>query len=236
MSEQLALRLQLKASARFSNFVAGPNAEPVSQLRQAACGQGETFFFCWGGPGSGKTHLLQACCHHAASAGRAVAYVSLRDTAGLSPALLEGWDQFDLVCVDDVDAIAGDSGWEEALFHLYNRMRESGSTLIVSAGAAPAQLRIGLPDLLSRLGWGVVYQLKPLDDAQRMQALRLRAQQRGFEMPYETASYLLRRLPRDLPRAAQAIDETGALSEEARGQILTLIGECLSELASEDEG
>ena len=141
-------------------------------MRQAACGQGETFFFCWGGPGSGKTHLLQACCHHAASAGRAVAYVSLRDTAGLSPALLEGWEQFDLVCVDDVDAIAGDSGWEEALFHLYNRMRDSGSTLIVSAGAAPAQLRINVtsPNGTTQAALEVL-----MDDAQGFPALLTKA-------------------------------------------------------------
>ena len=44
------------------------------------------------------------------------------------------------------------------------------------------------------------------------------------------------RLPQDLPRAAQAIDETGALSDEARGQLLTLIDQCLSGLESEDKG
>ncbi len=125
MGEQLPLRLQLKASARFANFVAGPNLELIDQLRQAARGQGETFFFCWGCAGSGRTHLLQACCHQAASAGRSAAYVSLREAGGLATALLEGWEQFDLVCIDDVDAIAGDSDWEEALFHLYNRMRET---------------------------------------------------------------------------------------------------------------
>ena len=79
MGEQLPLRLQLKASARFSNFVAGPNLELIGQLRQAARGQGETFFFCWGSAGSGRTHLLQACCHQAASEGRSAAYVSLRE-------------------------------------------------------------------------------------------------------------------------------------------------------------
>ena len=108
MAEQLPLRLQLKASARFSNFIAGPNAELIGQLRQVASGQGEAFFFCWGGAGCGKTHLLQACCHQAASEGRTVAYVSLRDAAGLSPALLEGWEQFNLVCLDDVDAISSE--------------------------------------------------------------------------------------------------------------------------------
>ena len=219
MGEQLPLRLQLKASARFANFVAGPNLELIDQLRQAARGQGETFFFCWGSAGSGRTHLLQACCHQAASEGRSAAYVSLREAGGLSTALLEGWEQFDLVCIDDVDAIAGDSDWEEALFHFYNRVRETGSTLIVSAGAAPAQLRIGLPDLLSRLGSGVVYQLKPLDDAQRMQALRLRAQQRGFEMPYETASYMLRRLPRDLPALFDLLDQLDEASLAAQRKL-----------------
>ena len=219
MGEQLPLGLQLKASARFSNFVAGPNAELIGQLRQAARAPSETFFFCWGSAGSGRTHLLQACCHEAASDGRTVAYVSLRDTVGLSPALLEGWEQFDLVCVDDVDAVAGDPDWEEALFHLYNRMRESGSTLIVSASAAPAQLRIGLPDLLSRLGWGVVYQLKALDDTQRMQALQLRARQRGCEMPDETASYLLRRLPRDMPALFDLLDHLDQASLAAQRKL-----------------
>ena len=219
MGEQLPLGLQLKASARFSNFVAGPNAELIGQLRQAARAPGETFFFCWGSAGSGRTHLLQACCHQAASDGRTVAYVSLRDTVGLSPALLEGWEQFDLVCVDDVDAVAGDPDWEEALFHLYNRMRESGSTLIVSASAAPAQLRIGLPDLLSRLGWGAVYQLKALDDTQRMQALQLRARQRGCEMPDETASYLLRRLPRDMPALFDLLDHLDQASLAAQRKL-----------------
>ena len=65
-----------------------------------------------------------------------------------SPEICEGLEQADLVCIDDIERVASDHDWETALFHLYNRMRESGSTLIVSAGAAPAQLRIGLPDLL----------------------------------------------------------------------------------------
>jgi DnaA family protein len=219
MSQQLPLGLQLKAAARFSNFVAGPNDELVGQLRRAASGRGETFFFCWGSAGSGKTHLLQASCQQAASEARTVAYVALRDTEAMSPALLEGWEQFDLVCVDDVDAIAGEPDWEEALFHLYNRIRERGSSLIVSASAAPAQLRIGLPDLLSRLGWGVVYQLKPLDDAQRMQALQLRARQKGFDMPEETAGYLLRRLPRDLPALFDLLDRLDEASLAAQRKL-----------------
>lgn len=219
MTRQLPLRLQLRASARFSNFVPGPNRELLEQLRRTASAQGERFFFCWGAPGSGKTHLLQACCRQAAGEGRAVSYVSLRDAGRLSPALLEGWEQFDLVCLDDLDAIAARPDWEEALFHLYNRMRERDSALVVSAALAPAQLGIALPDLRSRLAWGVVYQIHPLDDVQRMQALQLRARQKGFEMPDETAGYLLRRLPRDLPALFDLLERLDEASLAAQRKL-----------------
>ena len=219
MTRQLPLRLQLRASARFSSFVAGPNRELLEQLRRTASAQGERFFFCWGAPGSGKTHLLQACCRQAAGEGRAVSYVSLRDAGRLSPALLEGWEQFDLVCLDDLDAIAARPDWEEALFHLYNRMRERDSALVVSAALAPAQLGIALPDLRSRLAWGVVYQIHPLDDVQRMQALQLRARQKGFEMPDETAGYLLRRLPRDLPALFDLLERLDEASLAAQRKL-----------------
>ena len=219
MSRQLPLGLQLRASARFSNFVAGPNAELIAQLRRTAVGRGEAFFFCWGAPGSGKTHLLQASCHEAASTGLSVAYVSLRDSAGLSPALFEGWEAYALACVDDVDTIAGDAPWEEALFHLYNRMRDARRCLVVSAEAAPQQVHIVLPDLASRLCWGVVYQLRPLADEQRVEALQLRARQKGFEMPEETANYLLRRLPRDMPALFDLLDRLDEASLAAQRKL-----------------
>jgi len=107
MGQQLLLGLQLKASARFSNFVAGANSELVEQLQRSADGTGEAVCFCWGGRGTGKTHLLQASCHRAAARQRSAAYVSLRDKSELDPGLLEGWEGFNLVCVDDIDAAAG---------------------------------------------------------------------------------------------------------------------------------
>ena len=206
MGQQLLLGLQLKASARFSNFVAGANSELVEQLQRSADGTGEAVCFCWGGTGAGKTHLLQASCHRAAARQRSAAYVSLRDRSGLDPGLLEGWEGFNLVCVDDIDAAAGDSQWEEALFHLYNRLRESGARLVASARLAPSKTGITLPDLVSRLASGVVYQIKPLNDQQRLQAMQLRARQKGYEMPDDTANYLLKRMPRDMPALFDLLD------------------------------
>ena len=219
MTRQLALELQLRASARFSSYVAGPNAELLRQLRSSAIGEGETFVLCWGATGSGKTHLLQACCHDATEHARTVAYLSLTDIGAMQPGLLEGWEQFDLICLDDIEQIAGRPDWEEAVFHLYNRVRESGGWLVVSAACSPAQLNIGLADLLSRLSWGVVYPIHALDDEQRREAIQLRARQKGCELPDETATYLLRRLPRELPTLFDTLDRLDDASLAARRKL-----------------
>lgn len=218
MNQQLTLCLALRDSARFGNFVAGANGELLHQLQQLAGGKGAAQVFVWGAPGTGKTHLLQACCQHAAGCGLTAAYLSLADANSLAPDVLDGWEQYSLVCLDDCDAIAARPAWEEALFHLYNRLQQAGGSLVSSAVAAPAALPLALPDLVSRLGAGPVYQLQRLDEMQSLQALSLRAQQRGFDLPEETGRYLLRRVPRDLPALLTLLErlDTASLVAQRR--------------------
>jgi DnaA family protein len=85
-----------------------------------------------------------------------------------------------------------------ALFTLTERLRAAGGTLISAADSPPARLGLRLPDLTSRLAWGTVYALEPLSDAEKLEAIRLRAHNRGFEMPEEVVQYILSRYPRDL--------------------------------------
>jgi len=188
-------------------------------LQRTANGSGEPFFLLWGAAGSGKSHLLQACCHLAADQGRAVAYFSLKNISSLAPEMLEGWENYPLVCVDDVHLVAGIARWEEALFNLYNRIRECRGSLIVSSISLPAGHAFSLPDLVSRLGWGLVYHLYPLDDDQRLAVLQQRARQRGCEMPDETGRYLLRRLPRDMPALIELLDKLDKASLAAQRKL-----------------
>lgn len=218
MNRQLPLGLQLKASARFDSFVSGPNQELIEQLRTLSGNPVASFVAYWGARGAGKTHLLHACCHRAAGKNYPVACLDFLDCNELPPQLLDSWEQYSLICLDNVQAIAGNDAWEEALFHLYNRIREQQGSLVISADCAPAQLPINLPDLRTRLGWGLTYQLQNLDDEQRLQVLRLRAQQRGCEMPEETGRYLMKRISRDLPDLVSLIDQLdeASLAEQRR--------------------
>ena len=196
---QLPLGLRLPAASRFDNFVAGANRETVTAIEQLARDRTAAVLFVTGPAGSGKTHLLQAACRAVEAAGEAAVYLPLTTFSTMNPGILEGLEQYALIALDDVQAVAGQADWEEALFHLYNRLREAQGRLLAAAAAPPEQLKIELPDLRTRLGWGAVYALQLPDDDVRLQILALRAQVCGLELPEETARYLLRRSPRDLP-------------------------------------
>ena len=219
---QLPLGIKLPDSATFTNLVQGRNSEAVYHLQaclsSALTGHDHRTIYLWGGAGCGKSHLLQAACHALSAQGTATAYVPLRHHQQLHPDMLEGLENLALVCIDDVEAVAGKRSWEDALFHLYNRMQTGAGLLLLSGHAAPSDLELVLADLRSRIGWDLVFQLHPLDDAGKKQALQLRARSRGFTLPDEVADYLLRYYPRDIHAQFGLLDrlDTASLVEQRR--------------------
>jgi DnaA family protein len=215
---QLALGLSLRDSARFNSFYAGQNLETVQGLQQAAQGEGEVFVYVVAPAGMGKTHLLQAACVDAAATERSCSYLPLRELLDFTPAVFDDLEQLDLICIDDVTAIAAHDDWERGLFDLFNRVRQGSGTLLMAGDARPDRAGFRLPDLVSRLGWGVMYVMKPLAEQEVLAALDCRAKARGLELPEDTAQYLLKRYPRDLPTLFALFDtlDTASLVEQRR--------------------
>ena len=171
----------------------------------------------WGLPESGRSHLLQACIAAADERGRRAAYLPLDRALALPAAALEGLGELDVVGVDDIDAIAGDAGFEHAAFRLFEQLVQSGGRLVVTASAPPGEIHFRLPDLASRLKSGGVYRLHGLDDSGRLQALQIRARFRGFELPDDTGRYLLSRTPRgpaNLFRVLDALDRAALVAQK----------------------
>lgn len=196
---QLSLGISLKDDATFGNFYAAEgNALAVHALREFSAGRGEGNLLLWSNRGAGLTHLLQACCHAAFEQNLSVQYLPLRELVGYAPEdVCEGLDKVSLVCLDSVDEICGRRHWEQALFHLYNRLRDAGHRLLLASHTSPAALPLVLPDLKSRWLGSVIYHIHELNDQEKAQALQLRAKGRGMEMPDEVARYILSRAPRD---------------------------------------
>ncbi len=194
--EQLPLEVRLADHAVFSNFLPAGNELVIHELKSASTSAHQAMLWVWGPAESGRSHLLQACIAEADERGRRTAYLPLGRDLGLTVAALDGLGEFAVVGLDNVDAIAGDAGFERALLGLFEQLRQSGGRLVVTAAAPPGEVGFGLPDLASRLKSGGVYRLQPLDDASRLQALQIRARFRGFDLPEDTGRYLLNRTPR----------------------------------------
>ncbi|MGY8818503.1 MAG: DnaA ATPase domain-containing protein, partial [Pseudomonadales bacterium] len=117
---QLPLGIRLRDDATFANFYPGANAAALGYVERVcspAAGWSDELIYLWGGTGVGRSHLLQAACLRVEQRGELAVYLPLAEVAEYGPALLDDLEQSELVCLDDLDAIAGDPVWEEALFH-----------------------------------------------------------------------------------------------------------------------
>lgn len=218
MADQLLLGVRLRDSSVFSSYFPGRNAAAVDALRGLEPLGPPTCLFLHGAAATGKTHLLQAVCADAAARGLATAYLPLRDLRSIGPEMLAGWGELDIVCIDDIEQVALQREWNLALFALHQQLEERRGRLLATSRLAPTALGMSLRDLASRLAGGLMLTLQPLTEAERVSALQLRAQQRGFELPDETALLMLQRLPRDMTTLYGFLDrlDEASLVEQRR--------------------
>lgn len=215
VSPQIPLQLEPARRDRFEDFVAGANQPVVDALRSLG-GRAGASVFLHGPPSSGKTHLLNALCFEHRERRGPAWYVGLEHMAPEASAGLEGLQG--LVCIDGLHAVVGDAVWEEALFHCFNAVRDGGGQIAVASRASLSALEFALPDLASRMAWGLRFKLQPLGEADRLRVLRGRARQLELDLPGEVEQFLMSRISRDLGSMLEALDKLhlGARADKRR--------------------
>ena len=201
------MRFPLRERCTFERFAVGANSEPVEHLRAPVEGFRSTWL--WGPTGVGKSHLLQAVCHACGGA-----YVPARELGGV-----EGYEAYERVLIDDVDAWLGDRDREEALFRLYNAMLHRGHALALTAARSPVAARFALDDLASRLRGAACFELTPLSDEDAVPVLRRAARDRGFDLSDEVVGFLMRRVDRSLPELLALLETIDRASLSASRRV-----------------
>jgi DnaA family protein len=194
---QLLLGLSPEPEPSLSNFVDGGNAAASHALRHwAELSDKDRFIHLWGAAGSGRTHLLKAM-----AAQMAGIYCNLAE--GAEVPVFSGATT--VYCIDQVDSATDLQ--QAALFQLINQCRaHPGTGVLTSAFAAPAHLALR-EDLRTRLGWGLVFALERLADADIEAALSNHALELGFDLSSEVRRYLMTHLPRDLRVLTHLLEE-----------------------------
>ncbi|MDR3477751.1 MAG: DnaA regulatory inactivator Hda [Gammaproteobacteria bacterium] len=219
MINQLTLGVGLKDEATFANYYAGQNGPLIQELKKTASGVGDRVIYFCGSGGQGCTHLLQASCHEATHHKQTSVYLPMASLIEYSPAIFDGLESLMLICIDDVHLIAGRPQWEEAFFHAYNRIHDAGGRLIVTANVMPKSLGLALPDLVSRLSWGVAFQLQSLTDAEKLAVLVMRADRRGMTLSEEVGKFILNHCPRHMSTLFAALDALDKASLAAQRKL-----------------
>jgi len=196
---QLPLDIPPAAQPALDRYVAGANAEALERVRALAAGR-----------------LREAIIYLWGERGSGRTHL-LRGAAQLNPAL---------VIADDVETL--DAQAQQALFNAINAARE-GSAPVLAAGEAPPAALSLREDLRTRLGWGLVYQLKPLTDTDKVTHLHNEAARRGLRLGEDVVRYLLQRLPRDVGSLNAVLDTLDRHALAAQRQVtLPLVRDALS--------
>ena len=220
---QLLLNLSEVPAPTLENFAPGRNTEVLAVLRAWLAGEvGERCVYLWGPNGCGKSHLLRAAAH---AASQRAGGMLLFGGAGELEALDRAASLPPVIALDDVQQLTIDE--QATLFRLFQRSRDEDARVLAAGDAAPAGLDLR-DDVRTRLGAGLVFQLRLLSDAEKAEALASHASGRGFTLPPELTDYLMRHGRRDLPSLMAVVDALDEYSLQTKRPItLPLLREVL---------
>ena len=223
--KQLVLDLGADQAPSLNNFEVGQNAELAHLMHQfAGRSAREHFAYLWGEASAGKTHLL-----HALAATPGARYIA----AGAPESAFAYSPDVSLYLLDDCAALA--PGAQIDAFALFNQIRENDAYMVSTGPVPPAVLPVR-EDLRTRMGWGLVYQIHGLSDAQKIAALTHAADARGLTLSASVLPYLLSHFRRDMRSLSTMLDALDQYSLETQRPVtLPLLRELLQQANPPEE-
>jgi len=201
MSRQLVLDLPLRTALGREDFLVTPsNAAAVAMIDRYPDWPHHGVVLV-GAAGSGKSHLLEVW--------RQASGARLVDASHLAAEPPDALLQQGALAIDNAPGADLD---ERALFHLLNLALQTGGHVLIASASDPAQWKVRLPDLASRLKALAVARLDPPDDALLRGVLVKHFADRQLSVEEPVISYLMLRMPRSLEAARAIVAELDALA------------------------
>lgn len=192
----------LNPKYRFSNFIVGPSNQLAHAASVAAASSPGTRYnplFIYGGVGLGKTHLVNAVGHRVMQDkpdARVLFLSAERFTNEFIWALQnhrinEFRERYrtrcDVLCIDDIQFLAGREQTQEEFFHTFNALYHSDRQIVVTSDVYPQQIKEMEERLISRFQWGLVADIQAPELDTRIAILRKKAEQEKIHLADDAA-------------------------------------------------
>ncbi|WP_105145221.1 chromosomal replication initiator protein DnaA [Streptococcus suis] len=200
----LPVHSDIKAQYTFSNFVQGDNNHWAKAAALAVSDNlGELYnpLFIFGGPGLGKTHILNAIGNKVLSdnPNARIKYVSSETFINelLEHMRLNKMKQFketyrnlDLLLIDDIQSIQKKETTQEEFFHTFNALHQKNKQIVLTSDRNPDYLDNLEERLVTRFKWGLTSEITPPDFETRIAILRNKCEEFPYDFTNDTLSYL----------------------------------------------
>ena len=224
---QLALQIQINERASLDNFFISKNNNKAIQILKnilERSNSGAQIFIDDSGS-NGKSYLLQAICNDFSNSNNSTIYVPMQKAINLEPSILEGINDLNLICLDDIDLISNQRDWELALFNLINECYEKDCFLLLSGSIDKLEV---IPDLISRIKKMEILRLKAIDDDELLRATQSISKNLNIEISDKNMNYLINNSRRDIKTVFGTLSQLEKESLERKKSIgLNLIKEVI---------
>jgi DnaA family protein len=224
---QLALQIQINERASLDNFFISKNNNKAIQILKdllKRSNNGAQIFIDDLGS-NGKSYLLQAICNDFSNSNNSTIYIPMQKAINLEPSILEGINDLNLICLDDIDLISNQRDWELALFNLINECYEKDCFLLLSGSIDKLEV---IPDLISRIKKMEILRLKAIDDDELLRATQSISKNLNIEISDKNMNYLINNSRRDIKTVFRTLSQLEKESLERKKSIgLNLIKEVI---------
>lgn len=209
-------------------------------------GQSYNPLFIYGGPGLGKTHLMQAIGHTARAKFAHVLYVSGEQFTNefINAIRQNKTDEFrnkyrsaDMLLIDDIHFISGKEQTEESFFHTFNELHNSNRQIIIASDRPPKSMPLLEERLRSRFEWGLIVDIQPPELETRLAILQAKADQSGTDAPPDVLEYIARQIKRNIRELEGGLNRVIAYARLLRAKTSTeLAARALADIAGSTPG
>ena len=208
-----------------SFYATDANRISYNYLKEALSGDlraNQHFVYLYGPKNGGKSHLLNASIREAQDNGYSTVAMDLANYIDSAPvSIFQGAENSDVICLDNIDAVAGMHDWEDEIFNLYNRWQAGKKGIfIVVASSSPRTAKFRKNDLITRLGSGVTLSIHPVSIADLPKLLIKREAIRGSNLSKELADIIVNRLG-NVGECIDAVDLIDSLAASLKKRVIT---------------